>query len=37
MWFGHIKRIPKDYVVRRIDKIEDNQITRGIRRLIKTI
>jgi len=28
-WFGHVKRKPVDYVVRRVDQMEDSQITRG--------
>lgn len=28
-WFGHVKSRPVDYVVRRVDPMEDSQITRG--------
>ena len=32
MWFGHV-----DYVVKRVDEIENSHITRDIRRLRKII
>jgi len=28
-WFGHVERIPVDFVVRRVDHMERSQITRG--------
>jgi len=28
-WFGHGERRPVDYVVRRVDHMEDSQIPRG--------
>ena len=37
MWFGHVERRPIDSVVRRVDQIEDSQITRGRGRPRKTI
>jgi len=37
MWFGHVERRPIDFVVRRVDQMEDGQITRGRGRPRKTI
>ena len=37
MWFGHVERKPIDFVVRRVDQMEDGQITRGRGRPRKTI
>jgi len=28
-WIRHVERTPVDFVVRRVDQIEDSQITRG--------
>jgi len=28
-WFGHIERRPKDFVVRRVDQMEESQTSRG--------
>jgi hypothetical protein len=36
-WFGHVERRPFDSVVRRVDQMEDCQITRGRGRPRKTI
>jgi hypothetical protein len=36
-WFGHVERIPVDLIVKRVDQMEDNHITRGRGRPIKTI
>jgi len=36
-WFGHIERKPVDFVVRRVDQMEDGQITTDIGRPRKTI
>jgi len=36
-WFGHVERRPIDSVVRRVDQMEDSQITRGKGRPRKTI
>jgi len=36
-WFVHVERKRVDYVVRRVDQIEDKKITRGIRRPRKII
>jgi hypothetical protein len=36
-WFGHVERRPIDYVVRRVDHMEDSQIPRGRGRPRKTI
>jgi hypothetical protein len=36
-WFGSVKRRPVDCVVRRVDQMEDSQITRGRGRPRKTI
>jgi hypothetical protein len=35
--FGHVERKHVDYVVRKIDEIENNHITRDIRRPRKII
>jgi hypothetical protein len=29
-WIGHVERRLVDFVVRRVDQMEDSQITRGI-------
>jgi len=31
-WFGHVERKLVECIVRRVDQIEDNFITRGIER-----
>ena len=36
-WFGHAERRPVDVLVRRVDQMEDSQITRGRSRPRKTI
>jgi len=36
-WFGHVERRLADTVVRRVDQMNDSQITRGRGRPIKTI
>jgi len=36
-WFGHVERRPIDSVVRRVDQMEDSQITRGRGRPRQTI
>jgi len=36
-WFGNLERRPIDYVVRRVDPIDDDHITRDRGRPIKTI
>jgi hypothetical protein len=36
-WFGHVERRPVDFEVRRVDKMEGSQITRGRGRRRKTI
>jgi hypothetical protein len=36
-WFGHIERRPVDFAARRVDQIEDDQITRDVGRSRKTI
>jgi hypothetical protein len=36
-WFGHVERKAVDYVVRRVDKVDDSHITKGIGRPRKTI
>jgi len=36
-WFGHVERRPIDYVVRRVDHMEDSRIPRGRGRPRKTI
>jgi len=36
-WFGHVEWKHIDYVVRRVNQIEDNHITRGIQRPGRTI
>jgi hypothetical protein len=28
-WFGHVERRSIDFIIRRVDKREDSQITRG--------
>jgi hypothetical protein len=36
-WFGNVERKFVDYIVRRVDQIEDNHIIRGIGRPRRTI
>ena len=36
-WFGHVERKHVDYVVRRVDQIEDSHITRVIGKPRQTI
>jgi len=36
-WFGHVERRLVDVVVRRVDQMEDSQITRGRGRPRNTI
>ena len=36
-WFGHVERRLVDSVVRRVDQMDDSQITRGRGRPRKTI
>ena len=36
-WFGHVERRPLDFVVRRVDHMEDCHITRGRGKPRKTI
>jgi len=36
-WFGHVERRPVNYLVRRVDWMEDSQITRGRGGPTKTI
>jgi len=36
-WFGLVGRRPVDFVVRRLDQMEDSQITRGKGRPWKTL
>lgn len=35
-WFGHIERRPVDFIVKRINKMEDSEITIGRGRSRKT-
>jgi hypothetical protein len=36
-WFRHVERRTVDFVVRRVDQMQDSQITRDRRRYRKTI